>query len=151
MSGREITGRQVFVVTALAFGVIIAVNVTMAVKAITTFPGLEVKNSYVASQSFDARRLAQEALGWQVETIYDGERLSVAFSDANGAPVWPDTIEALVGRTTSAGEDRAPVFTDEGGTHVARLDLERGSWTLKLKAVAPDGTLFEKRMTLWVR
>ena len=107
------------------FGVIIAVNLTMAVLASKSWTGLVVKNSYVASQSFDARRLAQEALGWQVETAYDGERLSVSFSDANGAPVWPEMIEALVGRTTNAGEDRAPVFTDEDGAHVARLDLGR--------------------------
>ena len=50
-----LTGRKVFFITAGAFAVIIGVNVTMAVLAVGTFPGLEVKNSYVASQSFDAK------------------------------------------------------------------------------------------------
>ena len=58
----EITGRQVFAVTAGAFGIIIAVNVTMAYKAISTFPGLEVQNGYIASQTFEAEKRAQEAL-----------------------------------------------------------------------------------------
>jgi nitrogen fixation protein FixH len=31
------------------------VNLLMAYQAISTFPGLEVKNSYVASQKFDER------------------------------------------------------------------------------------------------
>ena len=38
----EITGRQVFLVTAGAFAVIITVNVVMAWQAVSTFPGLEV-------------------------------------------------------------------------------------------------------------
>ncbi|MFN7052645.1 MAG: FixH family protein, partial [Gemmobacter sp.] len=62
----QITGRQVFAFTAGAFGIIIAVNVLMAYKAVSTFPGLEVKNSYVASQNFDTERRAQEALGWDM-------------------------------------------------------------------------------------
>ena len=49
-----LTGRKVLLIAVVAFGVIIGVNVLMAVKAISTFPGLEVQNSYVASQVFDA-------------------------------------------------------------------------------------------------
>ncbi len=50
-----------------AFAVIIAVNLVLAFKAVRTFPGLEVENSYVASQTFDAERTAQEALGLDAE------------------------------------------------------------------------------------
>ena len=53
---REITGRHVAAMFGAGFGVIIAVNVLLATKAVSTFPGLEVKNSYVASQTFDADR-----------------------------------------------------------------------------------------------
>ena len=58
----QISGRHVFAGFALAFGVIISVNLTLAYNAVQTFPGLEVANSYVASQQFDANRAAQEAL-----------------------------------------------------------------------------------------
>ena len=64
MAEREITGRHVLLGMVGAFGVIITVNVVMAWQAVSTFPGLEVKNSYVASQTFDAERKAQLALGW---------------------------------------------------------------------------------------
>ena len=60
---RELTGRHVLAITLAAFGVIIAVNMVMAVKAVSTFPGLETPNSYVASQRFDRDRAAQAALG----------------------------------------------------------------------------------------
>ena len=50
----EIKGWHVFATFAAAFGIIISVNLTLAFKAVATFPGLEVRNSYIASQSFDA-------------------------------------------------------------------------------------------------
>ena len=37
---REITGRHVLIGTVAAFGVIIAANLTLAVSAVRTFPGL---------------------------------------------------------------------------------------------------------------
>ncbi len=61
MAEREFTGRHAAAVFVGAFAVIIAVNVALAVSAVRTFPGLEVANSYVASQEFNARRAAQEA------------------------------------------------------------------------------------------
>ena len=83
MTERQITGKQVFFVTASAFTVIIGVNLTLAFKAVSTFPGLEVKNSYVASQSFEARRDAQKALGWNVAVAYQNDELALAFTTAS--------------------------------------------------------------------
>ena len=53
---RKLTGWHVLAIFTAAFGVIIGVNLTLAFNAVATFPGLETGNSYVASQSFDARR-----------------------------------------------------------------------------------------------
>lgn len=46
---KELTGRHVLLMFVAGFGIIIAVNLTLAFSAVRTFPGLEVKNSYVAS------------------------------------------------------------------------------------------------------
>jgi nitrogen fixation protein FixH len=94
---REIKGWHVLAFTVAAFGVIIAVNLVMAYKAISTFPGLEVENSYVASQTFDADRKAQEALGWTVAPGYDGAKgeLVLAFTDAAGKPVVVEGLDGL--------------------------------------------------------
>ena len=51
-ANRELKGKHVLTGFLLFFGVIIAVNFTMARLASTTWTRLVVKNSYVASQKF---------------------------------------------------------------------------------------------------
>ena len=150
MSERQITGRQVFIVTASAFAVIIAVNLVMAFQAVSTFPGLEVKNSYVASQSFEDRREAQEALGWDVALAFEADEFTLAISDQDGQPVRAESLSLLIGRTTTATEDQEPVLVYRDGVYGTPLTLGAGYWTVRLKATAEDGTPFEKRMSLYV-
>lgn len=149
----EITGRHVLGFTVAAFGVIIAVNVLMAYQAISTFPGLEVDNSYVASQDFDADRKAQLALGWQLAPAYDlgkGE-LTLAFTDAQGNPVVVDALSVLVGRTTEAKDDSKPQFIYEAGVYRATAALQPGKWMLHVDAKSLDGTAFRQRIDLFVK
>lgn len=147
----EITGRQVFAFTASAFGIIIAVNVVMAYKAISTFPGLEVQNGYIASQTFDAERKAQEALGWTLSHSYRSGALELDFRDAAGSPAVVTHLDVLVGRTTESKDDTRPEFHREGGVFVADVTLPKGKWMLKVEAQAADGTLFRQRLDLSVR
>lgn len=148
----EITGRQVFGFTAGAFAIIIAVNVYMAYSAVSTFPGVEVPNSYVASQNFEAARDAQDALGWTLTQEYrPGEGLRLSFTDAQGAPVQVQGLSVLVGRTTSTAQDLRPGFVHEGGAYTAPLTLAPGKWMLQVEAAAPDGTAFKQRLDLFVK
>jgi nitrogen fixation protein FixH len=147
----ELTGKHVFAITASAFAVIIGVNVLLAVKAVSTFPGLEVDNSYVASQGFNARKAAQEALGWTMTPDYANGRMTLAFLDARGQPVAVSNLEVLVGRTTEASDDSFPTFAREGDLYAADLPLGIGKWMVKVTATSADGTLFEQRSELFVR
>lgn len=147
----EITGRQVFAVTAGAFAVIIGVNLVMAYKAVSTFPGLEVKNSYVASQEFDRKREAQEALGWTVAPSYDAGQLAIAVTGPEGRPAQLEGFAVQVGRTTERQHDMLPEFTYDGARFVAPVELGRGRWELRVKAQAMDGTPFEQRLILTVK
>lgn len=151
MSGKPITGRQVFLVTAGAFGVIIAVNLYMAVQAVETFPGLEVRNGYVASQSFEAERKAQQALGWSTALAYADGALRLTITGADGRPVRPQALSAVLARPTTTRDDREIAFAFDGTAHVARLDIAPGNWNLWLKATAGDGTLFRQRLVLHVK
>ncbi|AZQ68623.1 nitrogen fixation protein FixH [Silicimonas algicola] len=147
---QEITGRHVAAMFGAAFSVIIGVNVLLATKAISTFPGLEVKNSYVASQTFDADRASQEALGWTVDARIEDGRLRLAFADRIRA-IEPIITKALLGRATHVNEDRTPDFRFDGTAFVAGVpDLGPGKWTLRLEAVATDGTVFRKLLHLEV-
>lgn len=149
----EITGRKVAFVTVSAFGVIIAVNLLMAYKAISTFPGVEVQNSYVASQTFDAAREAQIALGWTMTPEYDpaDKRMYLAFTDAKGQPADLSELSVLVGRTTVASEDQTPAFVRASGLWTAPLDLAPGKWLLRVDARSADGTLFSQRVGILVK
>jgi nitrogen fixation protein FixH len=145
-----LTGRKVFLFTAAAFGLIIGVNVVMAVMAVRTFPGLEVKSSYVASQSFDRDRKAQEALGWTLSHDYTGSELILTIRDRQGYPADVRVLSALVGRATEAGDDVTPVFAYESGSYRAPLSLGQGKWIVVLDASAADGTRYRKRLELTV-
>jgi nitrogen fixation protein FixH len=148
----ELTGKHVLAITVAFFGVIIAVNTVLAVKAVSTFPGLEVENSYVASQTWDKEMAAQKALGWQLAEDYDeaAKELLLTFTDSAGQPVQVKSLKVLVGRPTEAKDDTYPDFTQEAGVYVAKVPLAPGKWMLHVEAVAQDGTLYRRRIDLRV-
>ena len=148
---RPLTGRKVLAIAVSAFAVIFAVNILLAVKAVQTFPGLEVDNSYVASQSFDVERKAQAALGWTLDESHSDGLLKLAFRDRDGLPVQVERLSAVVGRTTEAAQDAHPQFTYQNGDYVAPLPLEPGKWMILLEAFAKDGTRFHQRLDLYVK
>jgi nitrogen fixation protein FixH len=147
---KRFTGKHMLAVFALSFGVIIAVNLTLAFKAVSTFPGLEVKNSYVASQDFDARRQAQQALGWTSAVTYDAGQVALNITDAAGQPVQAADIGVLIGRKTTVEYDSYPVMIFDGTTYRAVADLGPGVWIVKVTAQSDSGVTFEQRLDLWV-
>jgi nitrogen fixation protein FixH len=146
-----LTGRKVFFGMAGAFGVILSVNLFLAYSAITTFPGLEVKNSYVASQNFDADRRAQLALGWTVSADVSGEELHLNITDVDGHPVEVADLEAIFGRATNVRDDQSPDFVFTGTKYVAPVTTAPGNWNLRMHATAQDGTAFRQRVVVLVQ
>ena len=147
-----VTGRKVFAVTAGAFGVVIAANLALAWSAIATFPGVEVRNSYVASQHFEAERMAQERLGWSVAVDYAPGDLRIAITE--GAARLPAEVTALrvtIGRATVARDDLVPAFTEVSGAFHAPVELSPGRWLVRIEAEASDGTRFRQRRDIFVR
>ncbi|QIK95758.1 FixH family protein [Sphingomonas sp. HDW15A] len=72
------TGWHMFAILVVFFGIVIAVNVWLAVSARTTFGGTLAENGYVASQDYNkwiAASAAQDRLGWSVKTAREGGRL----------------------------------------------------------------------------
>lgn len=148
---RELKGRHVALIFGSAFAIIIAVNLVLATQAIRTFPGLEVKNSYVASQSFDHDRAAQDALGWQVGVTVEKGVLRLGIGDAAG-PVKARILEAKLGRASFAGDDRLLEMQQDNGFYRAAVPgLEPGAWRFWLTAEAADGTIFKQSHDLWVQ
>ncbi|MBT56042.1 MAG: nitrogen fixation protein FixH [Mameliella sp.] len=152
MAGKEFTlkGWHVFGIFGGAFAVIIGVNIVLAVSAVSTFPGLEVANSYVASQTFDKRRADQESLGWTVAARLEDDMLILSITDPEGRPVQASRLHAKVGRPTNVSDDIEPEFTFNGHAYVAYETLRPGNWDVWLTATALDGTPFQQRLEMTV-
>lgn len=142
----KLTGKHAFAIFGGAFAVIISVNIALAVAAVSTFPGIETRNAYIASQSFDARRKAQEALGWQVTAQLTAGEVVLRVLDAEGAPVKPQIIKAVLGRATHVADDVALGFVWHGDAYRAPTDVPAGNWTLRLSALTTDGVPYEQRV-----
>ncbi len=143
----EIKGWHVLSWFVIGFGIIIAVNLTLAVNAVRTFPGLEVKNSYVASQAFEADRAAQTALGWEVSATVERGVLALQILE-QGQPIAPEITQAVFGRATTVAADQTPEFTFDGNRLVAPVKAGPGNWNLRLTALAADGTEFRQRIVV---
>lgn len=148
---REFTGRHALMVFGGAFAVIIGVNITLAVNAVRTFPGLEVNNSYVASQEFDLRRNAQVALGWSVYATASDDQVKLAITDVDGNPVEVAKLTATLGRATHVNDDQIPDFQFDGKAYVAPAQLGAGNWNIRMVARAKNGIEFSQRVILHVR
>lgn len=147
---KKLTGRKVLIITLMAFGTVIGANLALVYFALGSFPGLEVKNTYVASQNFDKERAAQQALGWRTSAEYDGQFLRVKILGENATPASVQSITATVGRATHNREDRVVDLVFDGSVHKTPLSLPAGNWQLRMTAFAPDGTPFRQRLPLYV-
>jgi nitrogen fixation protein FixH len=134
MERREarIEGKHVLVGMVAFFGVVIAVNVTLAVLASTSWTGLSVENGYVASQRFnaelaEARRQAE--FGWKVDFGYRKERLELALADASGQPLTGFAVRVELERPSTDKEDRHVALAEyRPGVYAATGSLKAGQW-----------------------
>ena len=103
------TGTHMLLLAVGFFGVIIAVNVGLAVVSSTSWTGLVVDNSYVASQEFDIKRdahLRQAAAGWVSSFSIDEQGLRLNVVDGVGKPVDLGTVAVLINRPVGGHDDQ---------------------------------------------
>ena len=145
---KPLTGRKVLAIAVAAFGTIIAVNLTLAYNAVQTFPGVEVKNGYIASQRFEAERAAQERLGWISAARYERGRLDVTVLDRAGAPAPIENVAFRIGRPTTKARDLELAATRKGWE--TELDLAPGLWRLDIVGETATGDRFRQHLTIGV-
>ena len=133
----ELTGRHVLVIVIVAFGTIIAANLTMLFAATGTFPGLVVGNSYVAGVGWDSRADAQRALGWSIQVQREPGGLRIDLSDRDGVPVTPAAVNVAIGRPTTSEQDQAFVVTPDGTSYRVPVELGTGRWRVDVAVDEP--------------
>jgi nitrogen fixation protein FixH len=153
-SSRTLTGRHVALALAGFFGVIVAVNLTLALLAARSWSGLVVENSYAAGLHFnqdlaEARR--QRALGWTDGVGHDRGRLRFEVRGRDGTPVGGLKVEARLRRPTHDGEDRVlKLSPDAGGVYRAGDALAAGAWDVEIHAGDGHGLRYRRDARLWV-
>lgn len=149
-----ITGRHVLFGIITFFAVIITVNVIMVRFAINSFPGEEMKKSYVQGLKYNEvldARAEQASLGWTLEretSAIDPRGIQLRFVNAEGAPITGAAIAADVGRPTT-DDGRFTITFDDLGGGVYRAVLPEtvgGAWDLDVAAVTMTGTLLTAEM-----
>jgi nitrogen fixation protein FixH len=145
---KEFTGKHMLATMVAFFGVIITVNLVMARFAVTTWSGLVVPNTYVASQQFNAKAAesrAIAALGYQVALGSGVDGLSVSFSDSSGKPAFADSILVQLRRPVGTDQDRELVLMQgPDGAYRAAGQLAEGEWIATM-TVTRDAQVLYKR------
>ncbi len=136
----EFTGRHMLLILVAFFGVIITVNVTMATFATSSWTGLVVKNTYVASQQFNDRvaaAQAQRAGGWHARSTIEGGEFRFAILDAGDRPIRLASAEVTFRRPVQEAADfRLALVPSSDGTFAAELALADGQWIVDVVADA---------------
>jgi nitrogen fixation protein FixH len=148
---KQLTGRKVLLIAVAAFGVIVAANLAMLFAATGTFPGLVVKNSYIASQGWDKKTDAQRALGWRAVTDYADGTLRVNMIGNTGDRVAGLSVVAVVGRPATTRGDVRLELTEGLDGYTAPLDLASGQWRVMITGTNSDGENYEAVAVFYVR
>lgn len=134
------TGRHISAIIVAFFAVVIAVNVYMAREAMSTFGGVVVENSYVASQQFNewlAEAKREKALGWSAKPARrpDG-RISVSMP---GAPAQGLTLSIDARHPLGRVSDHLLTFRRQAdGSFLSDQVLPIERWQLRIEARAGD-------------
>ena len=148
------TGWHMLAIMLAFFGTIITVNFTMAYFATSTWSGLVVKNTYVASQEFNGKTAAIKemlATGIAGDLSVDAKGMRYRLTLPNNVPVVADSVLAHFKRPVGEHEDFELVMTPAGnGLYLAETAVLPGSWIVEIKATQ-DGKLImheAKRVTV---
>lgn len=145
---QKFTGFHMGLIMVLFFGTIITVNLTLAWFANSSWTGLVVKNSYVASQHFDeetARLKAQQALGWKVSSDYVDGLFGIQLADREGNPIIADMVSAKIGRPATEVDDHVITLTTAtGGRFSGATELAGGIWQADLVVHYGDGEIWNR-------
>jgi nitrogen fixation protein FixH len=137
---REMTGWHFLAIMVAFFSVVIAVNLTMAFFASTSWTGFVVENTYVASQKFNEKAAAgraQAALHWTSTLAIADGKVSYRLVDSVGNVVAAKHATANFRRPAYASEDqKVDLMPQPDGSLSAPVDARDGMWIVEIDAEA---------------
>jgi nitrogen fixation protein FixH len=154
----EVRGWHVLAFMLAFFAAVIAVNLTFAIYAVRTFPGEDVRRSYLQGLRYNdtlAQRRAQAVQGLRAGVLLrqdvNGALLEVTLTSPDVVSVNDATINGTLEWPTSSQFDRLLNFESVGGgRYVARIgDLAPGRWRLRARAENTNGARDFEAELIW--
>ncbi|MBL4870808.1 MAG: FixH family protein [Robiginitomaculum sp.] len=160
-TGRPFTGRHMLILMVSFFGVIVAVNVFMMYKAVTTFRGEDVKQSYRQGLDYNktlSKRAKQMARGWSANININGHILSLRLQDENGLPVRGLKVEGVLKHPVETDLDTLLLFEFNTNTDHYVATLPMGvegkrwvqTWANYANVQKGADALFETKNEIWL-
>lgn len=128
---KRFTGWHMTAILVVFFGVVIAVNMWLAISARSTFGGALAENGYVASQDYNkwiAESQAQDRLGWSVSADAENGRLALTIAGVQH-PSIAVVLRHPLGREP---ERRMTMRTLDGTRFISAERLPAGRWRVHI-------------------
>ncbi|KCZ63879.1 hypothetical protein L53_05125 [Hyphomonas sp. L-53-1-40] len=145
----KLTGWHVFWIMVGFFGLMFTVNGIFLYHAITSFPGEDVRKSYLQGLDYNSTleaKAAQDLLGWSAAAGQYDENLVFNLVDAAGAPISARLVSVELRHPGTTTHDEIVVLEPYGGgdyvTSIA--DLPAGRWDAQFQVfdIAGDEVVF---------
>ncbi|MBY3095122.1 cation transporter [Rhizobium leguminosarum] len=134
-STRSFTGWHMLLATSAFFAVVISVNFTMAFYASSSWSGLVVENTYVASQEFNRKAAAMKAMaasGVEGALSVKGREIRYDIHDKEGTPAIIDEVTLTFKRPVGDHEDFHVTLRKIGdGRFEADHEVAGGDWIVE--------------------
>ncbi len=152
---RRFTGRHMLLIMLGFFATVFAANMTMVYFASHSWTGLVVKNSYVASQEFDAttaKMRANAAVDIRPTLSYAAGVLRVTLHTRSGAAVNALAIKVALGRPSHESEDVVLDMAPRGaGVYESTRTFGVGQWTGTITADVPGHGSWSRPVAMLVK
>ena len=133
---KTFTGRHMAAILVGFFGIVIAVNFSVARIALHSFSGVVVENSYVASQDFNGwlkSAKVEHDLGWAATVSRDSAGRLVV--ETAGIPS-SAKLTALLRRPLGTPEDRTEALSQVAPNRFVSKEVDAGRWIVRIEADA---------------
>ncbi|KCZ93403.1 FixH family protein [Hyphomonas johnsonii] len=155
---KTLKGYQVLFWLLGFFGLMFVVNGIFLFYAITSFPGEDVKKSYLQGLNYNAtleQRAEQARLGWQAAVGLEGDMLVVYLEESTGEPLTGKSVNAALRRPATTNADHEfDLISDLGGRYHANVgDLQAGQWEIiaQVRDAESSSPKFVARKTITIR
>ena len=132
------TGWHMWLLAIAFFGVIIGVNVWLAVVSARSWTGMVVSDPYIAGQEFEGKRKAHEEqakAGWNPTFLYVPGAARLVIVDGAGHSVDLGDVKVLINRPVGGHEDQNLTLTQKpDGSYEAPVTLPDGAWDATVTA-----------------